>query len=115
MLAMKRVRAFDSEFEARFAAGLLEEQGIPCEVREHALSEDPPFLPELWVLRDDDLGAAAAALQARPEARGFGWSCPKCRTQNEAGFDACWSCGAARSDILTIGPASFAALRPRLG
>ena len=96
---MKLVRAFENAFDAQFAAGLLEEQGIPCEVRDHALSEDPPFMPELWVLRDDDLRAAAAAQQARPEARGFGWSCPKCRTQNEAAFDACWSCGAARTEV----------------
>jgi hypothetical protein len=95
-MAMKRVLAYDTDFEAQFAAGLLEDRGIPCEVREGQSRGGVPVLPELWVLRDDDIGAASEALEERPNSRGFGWSCPNCRNENEAAFDACWSCGAAR-------------------
>ncbi len=60
---MKEVRPFKTTTEAHFVAGLLDSQGIPCEVREGALESfgrgEPgqPFYPSVWVLRDEDFAA----------------------------------------------------------
>jgi len=71
---------------------------LPCLALEGAstLVEQPPVVPTLWVLRDTDLRAAVELLIERPDARARPWSCPKCKSENEAQFDACWSCGAER-------------------
>jgi hypothetical protein len=93
---MKELRSYAVPMEAHLAAGLLEARGIPCEVRDNTLGEQPPFVPTLWILRDSDLRAAIELLSERPDASARPWSCPKCRSQNEAPFDACWSCGTER-------------------
>jgi hypothetical protein len=99
---VKEVRSFKTTTEAHFVAGLLDSQGIQCEVREGALESfgkgEPgqPFFPSVWVLRDEDLAGAVELLDEHPRARAVGWSCPQCQSENEAPFDACWSCGAER-------------------
>jgi hypothetical protein len=99
---VKEVRSFKTTTEAHFVAGLLDSQGIPCEVREGALESfgrgEPgqPFYPSVWVLRDEDLADAVRILDEHPRAHAAGWSCPKCKCENETPFDACWSCGAER-------------------
>jgi hypothetical protein len=94
---MKQVRTYDTEAEAEYEAGLLEAQGIACEVRDRNHVRGSGFLPALWVLRDEDVQAALEALNYRPNARGWPWICSKCKSENEPQFDACWSCGAERS------------------
>jgi hypothetical protein len=99
---MKEVLAYDTVTEAEFAAGLLQAAGIPCEVRNEAtsivggLGTDLPFPPQLWVLRDEDLPRALELLKSPRKSRGASWKCLACGTENEAQFDACWSCGAAK-------------------
>jgi hypothetical protein len=94
---VKRVQTFGNDVEAQHAAGLLQQRGIPCEVRGSTMSEEPPLMSELWVLRDSDLHPAVEALRERPNANGPAWECSKCRTRNEPAFDACWSCGERRA------------------
>ena len=93
---MKELRSYGSDFEAHYAAGLLKERGIPCEVRSAAFSEEPPF-HAVWLLRDTDVRAALEALGEGRDLHARAWACPNCRSENEAHFDACWSCGTARS------------------
>jgi hypothetical protein len=98
---MKAVISFDSVTEAEFAAGLLNTQGIACEVRNEvitgALGPSMPFLPEVWVLHDEDLNVAREILRKHRTPREPFWNCPACKTSNEAAFDACWSCGTPRT------------------
>jgi hypothetical protein len=102
MAGMKEVLAYDTVTEAEFAAGLLQVEGIPCEVRNEATSFTGgvgtmlPFPPQVWVLRDEDLPAALDILKRHRSSSGPGWKCPSCGTANEVTFDACWSCGAER-------------------
>ncbi len=99
---MKEVRTFKTITEAYFVAGLLDSQGIQCEVREGALEAagkgeaGQPFFPSVWVLQDEELAEALKILDEHPRTREAGWSCPKCGSENEAQFDACWSCDADR-------------------
>src|SRR5919109_3666141 len=85
---------------------LLEQAGIHCVIKNELLSAalgDIPFLeclPELWVLRDEQVRDAEALIaesmvgtSAEP-ARGPAWRCRACGASNEPQFAACWSCGA---------------------
>jgi hypothetical protein len=99
---MKEVLAYDTVTEAEFAAGLLDTAGIQCEVRNGATSTSGgmgthlPFLPQVWVFRDEDLPAALDLLKSQPRPTGTNWKCQSCGTTNEPQFDSCWSCGAAK-------------------
>lgn len=60
---------------------------------------------EIWVLREDAERASRVLASLRsgpPEGRSPSkpWTCPRCRAASEAGFDLCWSCGAARPGAL---------------
>jgi hypothetical protein len=100
---MKELASFSTTAEAQIAAGLLEEAGIPCEMREAALEATgwigpgEMLAPSVWILRDEDLSAAEGVLAPAQPSNGSAWSCPACHSENEAPFDACWSCGTARS------------------
>ena len=94
---MKELRSYNSSTEAHFIAGLLRTRGIPCEVRDNPVSEEPPFAPSIWILNDAHLGAATEVLKEKRSAAGWPWSCSRCASENEPQFNACWSCGAERS------------------
>jgi len=102
MASMKQVLAYDTVTEAEFAAGLLQVEGIPCEVRNEATSFTGgvgtmlPFPPQVCVLRDEDLPRANDILKRHRRSGGEGWKCPSCGNENEPAFDACWSCSAER-------------------
>ena len=101
---MKQVLEFNTALEASFAAGLLESRGIICEIRnagipmERGFGTPAPMAPSLWVVDDADFPRALEALRDTPDASGRPWSCPKCKSENEPQFDACWSCGTERSN-----------------
>ncbi len=100
---MKEVLAYDTLTEAEFAAGLLRSAGIVCEVRndvplERGFGSPAPMAPSVWVLREGDLSLAREVLKERPDSRGPPWNCTKCSSENGPQFDACWSCGAERSN-----------------
>jgi hypothetical protein len=74
---MKRVLASPDSAQIGLAQSILEAAGIACEVRNDAVSQampGMPFIPELWVLRDEDYEEArrrvlstGAAEDAKPE------------------------------------------------
>jgi hypothetical protein len=103
---VKQVLAYDSLTEAEFAAGLLRNRGITCEVRNEGLMiAAGPFLPlspmlirpEVWVFRDEDLPTAQEILSKHEASDEPKWTCSTCGQTSEATFDACWSCGASRA------------------
>jgi hypothetical protein len=54
---MKQVFSSPDSAQVGLAQSILEAAGIPCEVRNDAVSQAMwamPFSPELWVLRDED-------------------------------------------------------------
>jgi hypothetical protein len=82
-------------------ADTLNAAGISVHVNRWHLSsiagDIPPdqALPELWVVRDDDLQRAKdllAELQNPVQRR---WHCPHCAELVEGAFEQCWNCGTA--------------------
>ena len=100
---MKRLIAHESLAHVGHVRNLLEQSGIACVVKNEQLSGglgEIPFLeclPELWVLRDEDLSRAWALLKSLEEGEsGCGlWRCRHCGESNEGQFAACWRCGTA--------------------
>ena len=67
---MKQVFASPDSAQVGLARSVLESAGIPCEVRNETVSQAMmglPFIPELWVLRDEDYDEAARLI-ARKDA-----------------------------------------------
>ena len=60
----------------------------------------PMFLPQLWIIDDDDFDAAIELLKpfhdpAPPDMLlAEDWKCPQCGESVPAGFESCWQCGA---------------------
>lgn len=99
---MKRLITHESLAHVGHLKNVLEQSGIACVIRNDQLSGglgEIPFLdclPELWVLRDQDLERAEALLaatQQTSEQRGD-WRCGECNEINEGQFAVCWQCGA---------------------
>ena len=58
---MKQVLSSPDSAQVGLAQSILEAAGIACEVRNDAVSQampGMPFVPELWVLRDQDYAEA---------------------------------------------------------
>ena len=100
---MKRLIAHESLAHIGHLRNLLEQSGISCLIKNDQLSGglgEIPFLdclPELWVLRDEDLTRAQALLEAvhtTPVER-RAWRCGSCGETNEGQFAVCWQCGEA--------------------
>ena len=76
-LPMKQVLSSPDSTQIGLAQSILDAAGIACEVRNDAVSQampGMPFVPELWVLRDEDYGearrlvaSAGSADAAKPE------------------------------------------------
>ena len=101
--SMKRLVSHESLAHVGHLRNVLEQSGIACVVRNEQLSGglgEIPFLeclPELWVLRDEDLARAQVLIRdmENAEARRGPWRCRRCGESNEGQFAACWQCGAA--------------------
>lgn len=85
--------------------GLLEADGIPCEVRNEAASfmaGEVPFtqvFPELWIADDRDATRARAIIrdfreQMDAKTSNEDWTCAKCGEVVDGNFAECWNCGA---------------------
>jgi hypothetical protein len=74
---MKRVFSSPDSAQVGLAQSLLDVAGIACEVRNDAVSQAMwaiPFIPELWVVRDEDyeearrlVSSIGSADSAKPE------------------------------------------------
>ena len=91
-----------NEAEARLIETMLKEAGVECRVVGQfltgAVGEIPPGMassPGIWVPANR-LEAAREVLDNWEAARGPfrvpSWTCPRCDTEIESGFDTCWNC-----------------------
>ena len=97
---MKRLTSSESIAYLGHLKNLLEQSGISCLIKNEQLSGglgEIPFLeclPELWVVRDNQLAEAQSLLdeltQSTPSAPA--WRCKACGEANEGQFAACWHC-----------------------
>lgn len=98
---MKRLASHESLAHIGHLKNLLEQAGISCLIKNDQLSGalgEIPFLdclPELWVVRDQDVPRAEAILAAvhAPAADRGDWRCPRCGETVEGFFAVCWQCG----------------------
>lgn len=98
---MKRVASHESLAYLGHLRNLLEQSGIRCYIKNEQLSGglgEIPFLeclPELWVLREDQLDSAEAVLAAlrQPAEAAPPWQCTGCGESIEGQFAICWHCG----------------------
>ena len=97
---MTRLMVLESDVEANFFKGILEEDGIHClvsgvEASALGVALDGPDLIELFV-HESDVEKAKELIMAVMEEEGDeipGWTC-QCGEEVDEGFGVCWSCGA---------------------
>ena len=98
---MKRLLAHESLAYVGHVKNILEQSGIDCIIKNDQLSGglgEIPFLdclPELWVVRDDELAKARSLVESSnaPATERKSWQCRHCGEANEGQFAACWHCG----------------------
>jgi len=100
---MKLLARAEHPLQAAIWADTLRAAGIPCSVRNTALSGalgEIPFLecaPQIWLEREaDEARARQILLELQAPARGPAWRCSGCGEILEAQFGSCWRCGASR-------------------
>ncbi|MGZ8255221.1 MAG: putative signal transducing protein [Burkholderiaceae bacterium] len=100
---MKLIARADHPLQAAIWADTLRAAGIPCEVRNTALSGamgEIPFLecaPQVWLLNESDETHASEILQQlRQPVVGSPWRCTQCGEESEPQFGTCWKCEAER-------------------
>lgn len=88
--------------EVESLKNIMEQAEIPCNIKNQqtaGLAGEVPFVevfPELWVLRNEDLGKAKDILENWSKAKPVQdkeWICPNCRETIEKEFTTCWNCG----------------------
>ncbi len=83
-----------------FYKSVLEEEGIPCFIRNEMTSQVVNMLamvlqPTLCVLNDDDYDEAIALLRPHhrpPVTASVEWICTSCQETNPGEFELCWNC-----------------------
>jgi hypothetical protein len=104
--AMRRLYQAKDRIEAQMLRDFLADQGIETtllgDYLAGAAGELPAnIFPEVWVVQDQDLAAAAQLLQSwrkgPPEsAGGSTWTCANCGEVLESQFQVCWRCATPR-------------------
>ena len=85
---------------------LLESHGIRTFIRNQygsSVMGEVPFVevvPQLFVLRESDVGRAVGLLKLDlpAEEGGTDWICPECGADVDGHFSCCWKCGAERGE-----------------
>ncbi len=95
---MKRIFFSPDNARVDLAWSVLDAAAVPCEIRKEAVSQaimGMPFVPELWVLRDDDYETARRLLRSaaalRPGCGGDQGAAPAAR--GESGAERPADCG----------------------
>jgi len=101
---MRRLHRSEDSVMAGYLLGLLQADGIPCFIKNQALSGalgEVPFIecwPEIWIIDDNDYSRAQqiidTVLKAPLQSRGW-WRCG-CGEKLEGQFGSCWQCGSDR-------------------
>ena len=96
---MRRLTQAPNIVLATLWADALQQAGIAASVQRQYLGsvagELPPdqCLPEIWLLRDEQLVAARQLLKELQHLPQFSWTCA-CGEAIEGAFAQCWRCGA---------------------
>ena len=99
---LRRVIICKNIAQAGMLRGLLEGNGVACEIRGEYLSMasgELPFAecyPELWVEGGEDFRRAKEILagwESNEVTQHENWTCQKCGEENEGQFSSCWRCG----------------------
>ena len=94
---MKKLRSFETSFEAELLRGRLETAGIPSEVQGGSFVDMTfPDRPSVWIARDEDWIRALEIAKDPGQPSAWPWTCARCSESNESAFDACWCCGTPR-------------------
>ncbi len=108
MRPMRKVYASDNHAIVGFVRQVLDDDAIPCIVRNDFLGGGAGDLPvnetwpEIWVIENRDFERALAlvdAVLATDQAGKPAWRCTSCDELMEGQFTDCWRCGAARSRL----------------
>ena len=97
---MKLVFSSPDSSQVGLLKSMLDEAGIPCLIRNEAVSRAIPialFQPELCVMNDEDYPRAHDLCERwrHPSSTvPASWICPKCGEKIEGQFSSCWNCGA---------------------
>jgi hypothetical protein len=101
---MKLVHSALNITEINIIKNMLENNGIPCLLKNEELNAMargmPEFFIELWVKQDGDSEKALKLItqfnqKDGTEKTGF-WICGNCKEKIEGQFDSCWNCGTNR-------------------
>ena len=104
---MIKVYSSENSMEVGLVRGLLEQDGIPCLVKNQnlagALGEIPPqeCWPEIWITDDRDLALARKVVKAALSPVtdvSVPWHC-QCGEEIEGQFTACWNCNEERPGL----------------
>ncbi|OHB63838.1 MAG: hypothetical protein A2168_08755 [Planctomycetes bacterium RBG_13_50_24] len=108
-MRIKQVYIAQDPPDAHFVAGILEQYGIPCEIRSEDLSSargtlsvSPDTLPAIWIQDDNryeedrDLVRQIEDKTLTANTGGGLWQCPNCGEEIEAQYTDCWQCGTSR-------------------
>ena len=103
---MLQVYSAQHPFEAYILKGVLESNGISCEVRGETLfglrGELPMTMdtaPSIWIYDDlmyDEAKIVIAEYETsilQNESSGKTWTCNDCGEESEGQFTECWNCG----------------------
>jgi hypothetical protein len=103
LLKFKKIRSYMTEFEAEQAKNLLEASGIDAFVEGANTQTTLSYIGlavggvKLLVSEQDEL-RAIEALDAIHSTSAGPWTCSRCYSEVDAGFDVCWNCGGLRED-----------------
>jgi len=106
---MKQVYIAKDPLDAHLVKGIMEQYGIPCEIRGEELWSargqlplTPDTLPAIWISDDGQYEEATQLVAAYEDgtltasAGEDPWKCPGCGEEIDAQFTDCWQCGANR-------------------
>ena len=102
---MKRVFKDADPVLSGFVETLLVNAGIECTVRNQYLGGGVGGIPvnecwpEVWVLNDEDMNAAAELVErflTTQTTTTSAWTCSQCGEHIEGQFAQCWNCGELR-------------------
>ena len=98
--------------DAHILKGLLESQGIKCEVKGEylfgargELPITPETAPSVWILDETKINEAKAIVQGFESSLAEGvsnnddWICKSCGEESESQFTECWNCGSPREFV----------------
>ena len=96
---MKKIYSHQDRFMLWQAKNCLDENGIPCFIKNEfasgGIGELSPLdsEPEVWIT-DDEWQTKAEQLVAELDMQpsGESWHCKNCGEQNDSSFELCWQC-----------------------